>query len=377
VALSEAALEPLLRLSLASGVGPQRLTSLIRHFGEAERVLATPARELALLPGMNASVAAAIAAQAGPAGRASTRRALQAIRHAGAVALTQDDPLYPEPFRVVTEPPYLLFASGRLEYLRAPAVAIVGTRTPTPCGRDAATRFAAGLARSGYAVVSGMARGIDSAAHTGALEGGGPTIGILGHGIDVVYPPESRALFAGVRERGLLVSEFAPREKPRPGNFPRRNRLIAALCQGVVVVEMGLRSGAQHTVGYALELGKEVMAVPGAIDSPQSEGTNQLIRDGARAVTCVQEVLEELEGVSATAPRPRLERAADPPALPLFDATQESVYRALEPSPKHVDALVGETGIGSGVLLATLLDLELQGVVEALPGQRYRRLRAE
>lgn len=372
--LTEAALEPLLRLALVTGVGPQRLTSLIRHFGSADRVLAAPARELALLPGMNGRVAAAIHAQAGAAGAAATRRAMSAIRRAEAVALTQDDTRYPEAFRVVTEPPYLLFASGRLECLASPAVAIVGTRSPTRYGRDAAAIFAGGLGRSGYAVVSGMARGIDSAAHSAALAAGGTTIGILGHGIDVVYPPESRALFSRVREQGLLLSEFAPSEKPRAGNFPRRNRLIAALCEGVIVVEMGLRSGAQHTVNYALELGKEVMAVPGAIDSPQSEGTNQLIREGARPVTTVQEVIEELEGVSAT-PRPRLERAAEPPMLPLFDATQDSVYRALHPDPKHVDTLLDETGLVAGVLLATLLDLEMQGVVEALPGKRYRCLR--
>jgi DNA processing protein len=372
VPLSEAALEPLLRLALVTGIGPQRLAFLIGHYGAAERVLQAPARELAMLPGMNAAVAGAVREQAGASGAAAARRALQAIRRAGAVALTLDDPRYPEAFRVVSEPPYLLFAAGRLEHLDTPAVAVVGTRSPSRYGREAAARFGAGLARAGYAVVSGMARGVDSAAHLAALDAGGTTIGILGHGIDVVYPPESRALFARVRERGLLISEFAPSEKPRAGNFPRRNRLISALCQGVVVVEMGLKSGAQHTVNFALEQGKEVMAVPGAIDSPQSEGTNQLIREGARAVTSAEDVIEELEGVSA-APRPRLARAPDPPELPLFDPAQSAVFQALRPDAQHVDRLLEATGLVSGVLLATLLDLELQGVAEALPGKRYRR----
>lgn len=370
--LSEAALEPLLRLALAPGIGPQRLAFLIAHYGSAERALAAPARELAMLPGMNGAVAEAVRVHAGAAGGSVARRALQAIRRAGAVALTLDDPRYPEVFRVVSEPPYLLFTAGRLEHLALPAVAVVGTRSPTRYGREAAAKFGAGLAGAGYAVVSGMARGVDSAAHEAALSAGGVTIGILGHGIDVVYPPESRPLFMRVRERGLLISEFAPAEKPRAGNFPRRNRLISALCQGVVVVEMGLKSGAQHTVNFALEQGKEVMAVPGAIDSPQSEGTNQLIRDGARAVTCVEEVIEELEGVSGN-PRPRLTTEPDPPSLALFDPAQDVVFQALRPDPKHVDRLLEETGLLSGVLLATLLDLELRGVAEALPGKRYRR----
>lgn len=372
--MTEAALEPLLRLSLATGIGPQRLTLLMAHYGSAERVLAAPERELAMLPGMSAAAARAVREQATARGASAARRALQAVRRAGASAITLDDPRYPDAFRIVTEPPYLLFTAGRTEHFTLPAVAVVGTRTPSRYGRDAAARFGGGLARAGYAVVSGMARGVDRAAHEAALDAGGVTIGILGHGIDVVYPPESRSLFARVRERGLLVSEFAPSEQPRAGNFPRRNRLIAALCQGVVVVEMGLKSGAQHTVNYALDQGREVMAVPGAIDSPQSEGTNQLIREGARAVTRVEEVLEELEGVSA-APRPRsrLEREPDPPALPLFDAAQGAVFHALCPQPKHVDRLREETGLVPGVLLATLLDLELQGVAEALPGKRYRR----
>lgn len=370
--LTEEALEPLLRLALAPGIGPQRLTLLVAHYGDAERVLAAPERELALLPGMTASAARGVRAQAGPAGAVAARKALQAVRRAGAVALTRDDPRYPDAFRFVTEPPYLLFVAGRLEHLALPAVGIVGTRSPTRYGREAASRFGAGLGRAGYAVVSGMARGVDQAAQEGAMEAGGVTIGVLGHGIDVVYPPESRSLFARVRERGALISEFAPAEKPLAGNFPRRNRLIAALCQGVVVVEMGLKSGAQHTVNYALDLGREVMAVPGAIDSRQSEGTNQLIRDGARAVTAVEEVIEELEGVSATARR-RLAREPDPPTLGLFGPTEDAVFQALRPQPQHVDRLREETGLVPGVLLATLLELELRGVAEGLPGKLYRR----
>lgn len=375
MALSEAELEPLLRLALAAGIGPQRLTLLIDHFGSAEKVLATPARELALIPGLGRRVAASIARQTGREGGIAARRCIASLRRVGAIAITRHDPAYPDAFHFVHEPPFLLFAAGRLEALNHPAVGIVGTRTPTRYGREAATSFARELAAHGYAVVSGMARGVDSAAHQGAVEVGGVTIGVLGHGIDQIYPPENRTLFARVRETGLLLSEFVPGETPRAGNFPRRNRLIAALSAGVVIVEMKRASGAQHTVNFALELGREVMAVPGAIDSPQSEGSNQLIRDGARAVTCAAEVIEELEGIAPdTAARTGLSRPVEPPALLLLDEQERSIMEALAAEPQHVDALAQETGIGGGQLLATLLDLELRGVAEALPGKRFRRI---
>lgn len=375
MALSEAELEPLLRLALAAGIGPQRLTLLVDHYGSAEQVLRTPSRELALLPGLGARAASAIARQSREEGRAEARRCLGALRRAGAIAITRHDPAYPDVFHFVHEPPFLLFAAGRLEALNRPAVGIVGTRTPTRYGREAATTFARDLAAHGYAIVSGMARGVDSAAHLGAVEVGGVTIGVLGHGIDQIYPPENRTLFARVREGGLLLSEFVPGETPRAGNFPRRNRLIAALSAGVVIVEMKRASGAQHTVNFALELGREVMAVPGAIDSPQSEGSNQLIRDGARAVTCAAEVIEELEGVAPDiAARTGLTRPADAPALLLLDERERAIMEALAAEPRHVDMLEQETGIGGGQLLATLLDLELRGVAEALPGKRFRRI---
>lgn len=371
--LSEAELEPLLRLSLVPGVGPRRLKLLVEHYGGAEGALAAPPREVGMLPGLGPSVAEAIGRAARAVGSAGTRRALAGLRRVGAVGLTPDDPLYPDAFRTVHEPPFLLFAAGSLEHLARPSVAMVGTRTPTPYGRDTTEELAGGLAARGYAVVSGMARGIDSGAHAAALATGGTTIGVLGHGIDVVYPPESRRLFQRVRERGLLLSEFSPGESPRAGNFPRRNRLIAALARGVVVVEMSLRSGAQHTVNFALDQGREVMAVPGPIDSPQSEGTNRLIRDGARPVTSVAEVIEELEGVGhAASARPLQAQAAAPP-LPLLDAGQEAVLAALGRDPRHVDAIARETGTPAGSLLASLLDLELLGVAEALPGMHFRR----
>ena len=372
--ISAPALEPLLRLGLTPGVGPQRLASLIQRYGSADRALRAPAAELRALPGLGSRVAQQIAAYAGRAGDLAVRHALETLRREGAEAFTPDDPHYPECFRVLAEPPYLLFAVGDLRLLGADCVAIVGTRFPTGYGRSTAVALAEGLVRAGYVVVSGMARGIDTAAHTSALASGGRTAGVLGHGIDSVYPPENRGLFRRVREEGgLLITEMMPGERPKAGNFPRRNRLIAALSRAVVVVEMGLKSGAQHTVGFALELGREVMAVPGPIGAGTSAGTNQLIKEGARMVTSVDDILEELNGVGTTGGRITPRRVAEEPALPLLAPEEDRVVRALD-SAVHVDELAAVTTIQPGRLLGILLDLELRGFVESLPAKHFRRI---
>jgi DNA processing protein len=324
------------------------------------------------------------------------------MRRIGAFALTSTDPKYPPAFRRVADPPYLLFGAGDLAALELESIAIVGTRSPTSYGKTAAKRLSADLAQAGYCIISGLARGIDSAAHEGALSVGAPTLAVLGHGIDQIYPPENRPLFDAVREGGLLLTEFPPGETPKSGNFPRRNRLIAALSRAVLVVEMGHQSGAQHTVGYALDLGKEVMAVPGSILSPVSAGTNQLIKDGARLVVSAQDVLDELRGVGETvrrlpdrqpnpAPRSKPSRGADPalpdlalpppdpvlpppdPVLPLMTAEEERLLTALGKEALHVDELAHQSGGSASSVLAALLHLELRGLVCALPGKRFAR----
>lgn len=376
--LSTRALEPLLRLALVPGVGAQRLARLMERFGSPERALAAAPRELDALPGMGLDLPTRIREAAGALGRRRTERALRRLARSGAVAFTPDDLLYPEAFRALPDPPFLLFAAGDLSLLSAPAVAVVGTRRPSAAGSAAAAELSSGIASAGYAVVSGMARGIDTLAHRAALDADGATIGVLGHGIDGAYPPENRALFRAVAERGLLLTEFPPGERPLAGNFPRRNRLIAALSRAVLVVEMGLKSGAQHTVTYALELGREVMAVPGAIGAAASEGTNQLIKDGARVVTGVQDVLEELGGVGTgpmTRPRDAPPRPRPQPSLALVDDDEARVLAALQPEPRDVDSLAAAASLAPAPLLSLLLELELRGLVEALPGRRYGRTR--
>ncbi len=378
--LSPAALEPLLRLALVPGIGPNRLTMLARRFGSAERVLAASRAELAAVAGVGDELVRRLRAASEPAAVERVSSALSAMERMEAVALTPDDLSYPESFRVLADPPYLLFAAGDLTLLGERAVAVVGTRQPTDYGRRAAAELSAGLARAGYVVVSGMARGIDAAAHSAALDAEGGTIGVLGHGIDRVYPAENRTLFRRVRQSGLLLTEFPPGEQPRAGNFPRRNRLIAALGAGVLVVEMGARSGAQHTVNYATEQGKEIFAVPGPIASAVSAGTNQLIKDGARVVTSVDDILEELEGVGRPAARQRTAAdavAASPePSPPELELSPEEAraLAALTGEPRHVDDLSAASELPPQRLLAALLALELRGSIESLPGKQFRRV---
>jgi DNA processing protein len=387
--LSSSALEPVLRLAIVDGIGPARLSALLARFGSPERVLAAREDELLAVPGFGREFVKRVRAAASDEGLRRTRAAMETLRGVDAVAITPADAAYPDAFRTLPDPPYLLFAIGTLELLGAPAIGVVGTRSPTDYGRRAAMQLSGELARAGLAIVSGMARGIDSAAHAAALDAGGATVGVLGHGIDRVYPPENERLFARVRERGLLITEMAPGEEPNAGNFPRRNRLIAALSLGVLVVEMGEKSGAQHTVTYALEQGKEVFAVPGPIGSPQSAGTNQLLKDGARLVTSAADILEELRGVghelkgagdrgqgtAGDAPGPASPANPDvpPPPPPDLAPDEAKVFAALAPEGRHVDEIAAAAGLAPSNVLAALLGLELRELVESLPGKQYRR----
>ncbi|HSU15085.1 DNA-processing protein DprA [Longimicrobium sp.] len=376
--LSSSALEPILRLAIVDGIGPARLSALLARFGSAERVLAAREDELAAVPGFGREFVKRLRAAATDDGLRRTHEAMRTLREAGAVAITPDDAAYPDAFRNLPDRPYLLFAIGDLALLAAPGIGVVGTRSPTDYGRRTAISLSGELARAGLSIVSGMARGIDSAAHAAALDAGGTTVGVLGHGIDRVYPPENEKLFARVRERGLLLTELAPGEEPNAGNFPRRNRLIAALSLGVLVVEMGEKSGAQHTVSYALEQGKEVFAVPGPIGSPQSAGTNQLLKEGASLVTTAADILEELRGVghafTASAGPASPANPDVPPPPPADLAPDEAkVYAALTADPRPVDDIAAAAELAPSNVLAALLGLELRELVESLPGKQYRR----
>jgi DNA processing protein len=302
------------------------------------------------------------------------RRIVDAALARGIGILAWRDGRYPQALRRIVDAPAALFVrgagGGRLN--DHPAVAVVGARRATPYGRAAAAQLAFDLARAGVAVVSGFARGIDGAAHEAALEGGGTTIGVLGCGVDVVYPREHRALAAKVAHSGALVSEFPPATPPLPHHFPRRNRLISGLAAGVIVVEGGEDSGAMITVDYALDQGREVFAVPGSIFSAKSRAPHRLLRQGARLVEGAHDVLDELGLASSASSASTAEpaRADGGGRSRGGERTAEAtVLAALDTGPLAIDDVVEICGLPASRVAATVTELELGGLIRMLPGQ--------
>ena len=279
---------------------------------------------------------------------------------------------YPPLLREIPAPPALLHVLGDLRLTTA-ALAIVGSRSPTSYGLKVARQLARALAARGFGVVSGLARGIDTAAHQGALEAGGRTLAVLGCGADVVYPSENAALHARIRGQGAVLSEFPMGSRPEKGWFPRRNRLISGLSLGVILVEAPARSGALITARYAREQNREVFAVPGDIRTYKSAGCHQLIRDGAHLVERVEDVVDELQhwGVGAAHQGESMGQPAELGAE--FSTHQQMILHQLDIEPQHIDRLASGVGLEAAELLGALLELELAGLVEQLPGKHFAR----
>ena len=287
-----------------------------------------------------------------------------------------NDPDYPELLLQIPDPPPFLYLYGRLEQ-KASAIAVVGSRMATRYGVSVARRLSADLAACGLTVVSGMARGIDTAAHDGALLGGGRTIAVLGSGLDRIYPTENQRLARKIGQNGAVISEFPLLTEPEPHNFPVRNRIISGMCYGTVIVEATKKSGSLITARLANEQNREVFAVPGSIQSFKSTGTHTLIKQGAKLVENAQDVLEEIAGAvflnnTQNDIRPR-------PANEPIELTPEEnvVYRNLDPYPVHIDDLGRKTAIAPGKLSSLLLALELKGMVEQLPGKFFTKVDGE
>ncbi|HET7565146.1 MAG TPA: DNA-processing protein DprA [Gemmatimonadaceae bacterium] len=293
----------------------------------------------------------------------AARAALERAARCGARLVLLGDDEYPASLLDLPDPPPHLFAVGSLDMLRPPSVAIVGTRGATPYGERVTREIAAALARAGVSIVSGLARGIDGFAHRAALEAGGRTVAVLGTGVDVAYPASHRTLHAQIATRGLLLSEELPGDRASGGSFPKRNRVIAALTQATIIVEAPYRSGALITAEHMLDLGRVVAAVPGPIDAPQSVGSNELLRDGALAITSVADAL----ALVGAAPPPRREPQLCTPA-------QRAVWEALEQGASDIDTLTTRAALPARECLAAVTALELSGAVEcALTGEIRRR----
>jgi DNA processing protein len=287
--------------------------------------------------------------------------------------LTLADADYPRLLLETPDPPLLLYLSGRRSLLKAPLpLAVVGSRNPTPQGAALARDFARSLAQSGVCVVSGLALGVDGAAHQGALDAGGDSVAVVGTGLDRVYPGAHRDLAHRLAQHGLLVSEFALGTSPSPSNFPKRNRIIAGLSKGTLVVEAALASGSLITARQAAEMGREVFAIPGSIHAPQSRGCHALIRQGAKLVESAQDVLEELDASTPGVPVQPLTATAE---CPLADGEEagSGVLQAMGYDPVGLDALQARTGLDTARLQASLLELELEGLVARMPGGLFQR----
>jgi DNA processing protein len=357
-----------LRLALTPEVGPRTARTLLTAFGLPQMVFGAGRQALArhVAEPLAAALSAAPAPELQAAIQATERWLALDPAHA---LLTLADAAYPQALLTTADPPAVLFAIGDPGLLNRPALAIVGSRSASQQGAANAGAFALHLARAGLTIVSGLALGIDAAAHRGALKaladgGTSSTIAVVGTGVDVIYPPSNRALTLEVRARGVVISEFPLGLPGIAHNFPRRNRLIAGLARGVLVVEAALHSGSLITARLAAEMGREVFAIPGSIHSPTARGCHRLIRDGAKLVESAQDILDELRIDAA----PAAARATRP-------AAQGALLDALGFDPVDLDTLVLRTGRSAGRLTAELLELELAQDVERLPGNRYQRLR--
>jgi len=361
-----------LALALTPGLGARHAGKLLREFGSPEAIFAASltALESFRLP---AAVAQAIHSQAP---LRDAEKELAKVRENGCRLLHWDEPAYPHLLREIYDPPPLFYARGNLELLDRHSISIVGSRRPTPYGVQMSERLARDLADRGLVIISGLARGIDSCAHKGALASPrGATVGVLGSGMDVIYPKENKKLFAKMEERGAIITEFPFGAFPAPQNFPIRNRIIAGMALGVVVVEGAQYSGSLITARLAMEFGREVYGVPGNATQPASFGPNHLIKQGAKLVTGWEDVVEELPAEIRAQLFP-VQAASQEERAALFEESLAPAERALfallnTDQTRHVDELVEESGLNSSEVLAALFELEMKGFVRQLPGKHF------
>ena len=351
--------ESWIKLSVVPGLGDQSLRKLLKHFGSPETILATSESSLGAVIGPK--LADRIKSHDSAEILATTLTWLEHPNHA---IITLGDIAYPPLLLETEDPPPLLYIVGQVNLLKAPAIAIVGSRNATAQGVSNAESFARSFSQSGLGIVSGMALGIDTAAHLGGLEGAGKSIAVVGTGLDRIYPARNKALAHRLAQQGALVSEFPLGTPALANNFPRRNRIISGLSLGCLVVEAAVSSGSLITARLASEQGRDVFAIPGSIHSALSKGCHQLIKQGAKLVERAEDILEELNWTQRTLSQPG---ASD-------DAAIDPILHQLGFDPAPLDVLVARTGMSAETLSAKLLELELSGVVQTLPGGRYQRL---
>lgn len=355
----------LLYLLTISNIGPGRIRRLFQKFGTVEEILKAPVQKLVQIEGIDSKLAHQLK-NGGAAPEAKKQLKLIEEYHVKYVDIW--DKSYPELLKRISDPPVVLFYRGEMKPTYRRSLAVVGTRTPSAYGKVMTAEIVRELVAQGITIVSGMARGIDAIAHHTAIQNGGETVAVLGCGVDRCYPVENRRIFQDMQQQGAILSEYFLGTDPDAVNFPKRNRIISGMSLGTLVVEAGDRSGALITALYALNQNREVFAIPGNINSPKSRGTNRLIKQGAKLVQSVEDILEEISGLAHRQTRqPR-------PVPDNISELEKSILSALSNEPKHIDRLVMELEDSPAAILSGLLTLELLGLVQQLAGKMFIRV---
>ena len=382
--------EACLAINMIPKVGPVRLRRLLQVFGEPQAILSAPADRLAAVESISPEIARRIVAWREYADLAAEQALMDA---AGVHVITAQSDAYPAMLRSIHDPPVVLYVWGKLEATDSRAVGVVGSRQSSFYGTETSKKLSYQLASAGYTIISGLARGIDTAAHQGALAANGRTVGVLGCGLSQIYPPENFTLAERIADgHGAIISEFPMSVTPDRTTFPMRNRIISGCSMGVLVIEAGLQSGALISANQAADQGRTVFAVPGPIDRPSSQGSNRLIQQGAKLVMGAEDILEELTALPglhtldarASPVLRRSESATPPPAVKLVEAArpilaklkpeEQAVYDAVELDETPVDLVISKCGLPTPVVSSTLFTLELKKLIKQLPGKHYVRL---
>jgi DNA processing protein len=357
-----------LTLYLTPGLGTAGCLRLVEHFGSPQKVLTAGKQKIASVKGLKKEPLQQLLNN--PAYKKAENEITRAEK-LGISIVSIDSPDYPQSLRSIHNPPVILYIKGAIEKLENKLlVAIVGSRAATTYGQKTAESLAYSMAGRGVIVVSGLALGVDAAAHKGALSAGGQTIGILGCGLDVVYPEQNRFLYRKIPESGAIISEYPFGTKPDSFRFPARNRIISGLSSGVLIVEASLKSGSLITAKHALEQGREVFAIPGRIDSIKSQGTHRLLQEGAKLVYHVDDILEEFIHLYST--KNDRNTGTEPPTLQLTD-DENIIFSNIDVYPKTIDEIIQVTGLNANTVNEMLLHMELKGIIEVLPGNQYKK----
>jgi len=362
--------EAYIALNMIQGIGPVSVAAMISALGTPQAILDASRADLMRARGVGPEISEKILTQRSAV---DPVKEIEAAGRLGFSIITQVDEAYPRRLKEIHDPPLALYVMGSLDGVDHPAVAVVGTRHATHYGRDCAERLSYQLGQVGFTVVSGLALGIDTAAHKGAMKSGGKTIAVIGSSLDNIYPPENQSLAGEISRHGAVISEFPLGRKPDRTTFPIRNRIVSGLSMGTVVVEAGTTSGALITAKQALEQGRSVFAVPGRIDSPGSRGPHRLIRDGACLIEDVQDILDEFEfliparkGATSSGggcPRPRL------------SPEESRVIEILADGAMDIDSIIRQTALDPGMISSLLIGLEMKKVVRMLPGRHVELTR--